>query len=159
VADETPAAPPPPPAAAPAVVPAAPVPQYEFTRAQSRVIDNLADNIDWVRLAAFLLAALYLVYAVTLIVWAVRDESGTFRPVNTVITYGVLAVVFGFFALFLQRGAAELRKVTSTAGYDITHLMAALRSLSGFFGMIAGMFIGVLALLFVGLIFALVYGY
>jgi hypothetical protein len=106
-------------------------PQYEFDEEQNHVIDDLAASMRWATLPLFLLGVVGL--------------FGAALQVNRAATLGeraewclaaaalIQAVVFIWLGRRLANAAHSLDRVTTTAHYDITHLMTGLRNLQMFF--------------------------
>lgn len=126
----------PPPDPTPSTLPPpddAPRPQYEFTESQNKVIDDLSSAISWVGLPMMILGVVYIIRAVTHFVRVGRDTGE--------LVLGGLAlcgaVFFLMLASWLAKAAESFNRVTATTGYDVTHLMTALRNLGKTFGLLA----------------------
>jgi len=95
--------------------------QYEFTGGQSAPIRDLASKMRFVGAFLFIVGALQC--AMILIIGVI--EPANLGAISNVIT-GVIYIILG---VYTRRAAEGFRKVVSTKGRDITHLMSALRSL------------------------------
>lgn len=127
-------------------------PQYEFDAEQNAVIDSLAASMVWVGVPLAFLAVVYAVTAFAHVFRAYRDPLAIVSALAAVIG----CVFFFLLARWARRSAAAFTRVTHTAGYDVTHLMAGLRNLARFFGLVAAvvqvylMFLLVMLIFFVG---------
>ena len=138
----------------PSAAPAPPV-QYEFNAEQNRVIDELADALSWIRVPLLVIAGAYGVSSLGHFV-RVGKDTAELIPAGLAL----LGTVF-FFLLssWLERSAVAFNRVTHTSGYDITHLMSALRQMRRTFGLLAALIqvfiLAFFALLVVALVVAL----
>lgn len=100
-------------------------PQTEFDAQQNRLLGELAANMQWVAMPLILIGIMYAVVAVSGIVEA-------FRKPEILVTVLFLALAMLFYlalGIWTQRAADAFRKVATTTGSDITHLMEALENL------------------------------
>lgn len=132
-------------------------PQYEFDDAQNRVITDLALAIVWVRLPLLVAALLQAVIATGLAFRIPRDGA----HVVGVLGHGLAAVVCFMLARWLLHAAEAFARITTTAGRDISHLMAALRNLGAWFDLLAffvKLYLVLLGLIALVLLFGLLAG-
>ncbi|HET6574338.1 MAG TPA: hypothetical protein VFG68_12080 [Fimbriiglobus sp.] len=106
-------------------------PEYEFTEAQNQVIDDLAASMRWATLPLFLLGVVGL-FAVAL---QVNRAVSRAEPAEWCLAVAILiqAVVLIWLGRRLANAAAAFDRVTTTARYDVTHLMSGLRQQQMFF--------------------------
>lgn len=113
--------------------PPPPGPQYEFTAEQNQVIDELADAMSWVRIPLMIAAILYTVSSVVHFI-RVGKNTAELVPAGLALC---AAVFYWLLSSWLDKAAASFSRVAHTNGYDITHLMNALRHLRRTFGLLA----------------------
>jgi hypothetical protein len=105
--------------------PPAPPAQYEFDGQQNAVIDALADAMQWIATPLLCLGVAFVLVAILQAVEAFR-ETGPIVPALTNGLAAILAIVLG---LWTSLAAGEFRRIVTTRGRDVTHLMTALDSL------------------------------
>ena len=105
--------------------PAAPAPEYEFTPAQNRTLEQLGRNLVFA--GWFVIIVVLVFHAVLLARWIAQDVPmyDRFRVIN--IIWPVLVLYCGW--QFIATGRAFLR-VVETKGSDIAFLMAGLERLN-----------------------------
>ena len=139
----------------PAVPTPAPAAQYEFNAEQNGVIDELADALGWVRVPLLLIALGYGLSSIGHFA-RVGKDTAELLPAGLAL---LSAVFFLLLSSWLDKAAVAFSRVTHTSGYDITHLMTALRQLRRTFGLVAALIqvfiLAFFALLVVALVVAL----
>ena len=103
--------------------PIGPRQRYEFTPAQESVIGDLAGKMRFVGAFMFALGFLGLV-RVIYVAWKNRGLEGSF-DIDSLITTIIYSLI-GFWTLSASKGFAA---VVATVGWDVPHVMDALRSL------------------------------
>src|SRR5262249_18683185 len=134
-----------------------PRPQYEFNENQNRLINYLASSMAWVTIPLILLGIAHVAMAIALAFRVGRDGAHLFA----VLGYIIAAILSFMFAYWLRKAAEEFFQITRTTGSDITHLMAGLRNLASYFGLMAfivQIYLFLLGLLVVFMIVGLVFG-
>jgi hypothetical protein len=101
--------------------PIGPKQRYEFTPDQEAVIADLAGKMQFVGMCMFGLAVLWLFQVIFV---AVKVEGHPF-DVFTAIT----ALIYGLIGYWTMSASGDFAAVVATVGWDVPHVMDALRSL------------------------------
>lgn len=108
--------------------PIGPRQRYEFTPAQEAVIGDLASKMQFVGMCMFGLAILWLAQVIHM---ATKAES---HRVDVFAT--MTAIVYGLIGYFTISASGNFAAVVATVGWDVPHVMDALRSLRKMYALV-----------------------
>jgi Na+/melibiose symporter-like transporter len=144
--------------ATPETPPTDTAPEYEFSDAQNRVIDDLAMAMVWVRVPLLVAGLLQGVIATGLALRLQRDGA----HIVGVLGHAMAAVICFMLSGWLLRAAAAFSRITTTKGRDISHLMTGLRNLGSWFDLLAffvKLYLALLGVLIVVMLIGLLTGF
>ncbi len=121
--------------------------QYEFNDEQNREFSALADSMR-VTSSLMLLIGLAFVVLAALTVAQVVNSGGNYGPAIGLSAAALLSLCVGFWT---GGAATSFRKVAETKNEDVWHLMNAVGSLRGMYGLLRTIILGSLVLAIVGL--------
>jgi hypothetical protein len=109
------------------------LPQYEFDEKQNSVIEQLSRAMLWIAVPLQIVGILYGLAVVLAIVQAFHDASQVFAAV-----FAALAMLF-FLALgnWTGNAAQSFRRIVTTTGQDVTHLMDGLDNLRKMYSLLS----------------------
>lgn len=122
------------------------MPQFEFTPEQNEIMAALSRRMRLVGIVLIVFGILGIV--VGLATFGHKGLAGAGATIQ-----GIINLLLG---IWLSRSATSFRKIATTQGQDINHLMEALRQLAKFFGLQYVLILISLVLLVVALVIALV---
>lgn len=108
--------------------PIGPKQRYEFTPAQEAVIGDLASKMQFVGLCMFGMAALWLAQVIQMAVKADDHRIDIFATIT--------AVIYGLLGYFTVSASGNFAAVVATVGWDVPHIMDALRSLRKMYSLV-----------------------
>jgi len=122
---------------------------YEFTDAQNKVLDRLASRMLWAGIIQIVFGALQLVGNCS-----IQSGGGKFSISATSGPFYIVLIIVG---AMLVSASRSFKRVVTTQGDDIKHLMAAFSSLSraALVEIISFIIIGIFALLLIILLIVL----
>ncbi len=119
--------------------PLGPKARYEFTADQEKVVSDLAGKMGFV-------GGLYLILAI-IIVGRIVFAAVSLHKFDVFAT--VFAVVFGLIGYWTMSAANGFSAVVNTVGWDVVHLMDALRSLRKLYALLYYLFATMIVVLLV----------
>ncbi len=122
--------------------------QYEFTDEQNRTIGGLADGMRTAATLVQLLGMALLVFAGLSAYQAIKVEGTNWGPAAGLGAATLFVLTIGFWT---GSASHSFRRITETKNEDIWHLMNALESLRGMYGLLRGVVMISLFLAVVGL--------
>lgn len=124
-------------------------PGYEFTDAQNAVVGRLAKRMLWAGIIQIVFGAMQLVGNCS-----VQAGEGKFSISSTSGPFYIVIIIVG---AMLVSASRSFRRIVTTQGNDIQHLMAAFTSLSraALVEIISFIIIGIFALLLIALLVVL----
>ena len=122
--------------------------QYEFTDEQNRTIGGLADGMRTAATLVQLLGLALLVFAGLTAYQAIKVEGANWGPAAGLGAATLFVLTVGFWT---GSAAHSFRRIVETKNEDIWHLMNALESLRGMYGLLRGIVMLSLFLTVVGL--------
>jgi hypothetical protein len=122
--------------------------QYEFTDEQNRTISGLADGMRTAATLVQLLGLALLVFAGLSAYQAIKVEGANWGPAAGLGAATLFVLTVGFWT---GSAAHSFRRIVETKNEDIWHLMNALESLRGMYGLLRGIVMVSLFLAVVGL--------
>ena len=117
--------------------PIGPKQRYEFTPAQEVVIGDLATKMRFVGLCMFGLAVLWLAQVLHM---AVKLESHRIDIFAT-----ITAIIFGLLGYFTVSASGDFAAVVATVGWDVPHVMDAIRSLRKMYSLVFYLLVAAIA--------------
>ena len=126
--------------------PIGPKDRYEFTPAQEAVIGDLAGKMQFVGLCMCALAVLWVTQVVIVLVSRWNEP----RPFDV---YGTLnALIYGLIGFWTLTASGAFAQVVRTVGWDVSHVMDALRSLRKMYSLLNYLLIAAIVVVFILLI-------
>ena len=113
--------------------PGSPPDQYEFTSRQNTVIGSLSRDMVWVGVP---LQVVGILYAIALIVAVVK----AFRDPNLFVEAALIGLAMLFYlalGVWTSRAARSFKRIVTTHGQDVTHLMDALDNLRKLYALLS----------------------
>lgn len=107
--------------------------KYEFNENENKIIKNLAGSMGVVSIPCVFLGLAYL--AVLALNWEVL--TGDKAMLGTALGLGVGMLSFLGIAAWTRRSSLAFRKITTTSGDDVNHLMEALNNLRKMYSMLS----------------------
>lgn len=111
--------------------------KYEFNDNENKIIRNLAGSMGVVSLPLLFLGLSYMV--VLALNWEAltKDKS----MLGTTLAMGVAMLSFLSIAAWTRRSSLAFRKITTTSGDDVSHLMDALNNLRKMYSMLSSVIV------------------
>jgi hypothetical protein len=120
---------------------------YEFNDEQNLTIKKLTNQMNFVGIFLLILGALFAIQGIMVIANTAAGEKDA-----TFIFDFVLALVFVVMGIMTMKSANSFKRVTTTEGDDIDHLMEAIHKLTTWFSIQVMMIVIGIAILIVSLI-------
>jgi hypothetical protein len=117
--------------------------QFEFTEEQNRTMSGLSDAMKSFANLMLILALVFGVLALLSGFMAANDKGSYGFPIGL----GAATLLTGAFGFLTGNSSKSFRKVAETKNEDIWHVMNALGSLKGMFGLLRILTIGTLVLM------------
>lgn len=121
--------------------------KYEFNDNENKIIKNLAGSMGVVSLPCLFLGLGYM--TVLALNW--KELTGDKAMLATTLAMGVGMLSFLGIAAWTRRSSVAFRRITTTSGNDVDHLMEALNNLRKMYSMLSSVIILFSLLILVGI--------